>query len=477
MIKKISFLCLVALSTIACKKDFEEINTNPNAPTAVEPEFLLRQVSYDLGEQMSYEGFVAGNLLSQHFAMVDFNLFDRHSLSEPQLGGNPWPVLYSNLRDNETLLNLANSNSVYRVYQGPAMVLKAYIAMALTDIYGDVPYFQAVKAKEGIINPSYSSQEDIYLQDGGILDLLQKAESNMTNYQGGLPLNGDIIYGGDLSSWIKFANSLRIKALMRISGRLDVSAELQDIVDNGNYIKVASENATYQFTDGRPNNFRMANLRDGDFNSFTMSQTAEEIFAAFNDSNRVKTFYRTTNPSSTVYNGTLNGRNASDAISLDTISLPGIIFRENPGVLEANFITSWETAFFLAEGAEKGIISGSAKNFYEQGVTDCFTYWKTDIPSDYLSQGPALYGASNPLEQILTQKWMGNFINGYEAWVEYRRTGFPALKTVGASLNNNQFPVRMPYPTDEQALNSSNYNVAANNTDGNSVNFPVWWDN
>jgi len=67
-------------------------------------------------------------------------------------------------------------------------------------------------------------------------------------------------------------------------------------------------------------------------------------------------------------------------------------------------------------------------------------------------------------------------INGYEGWVEYRRTGFPQLKTIAASLNNNVIPIRMPYPSEEEALNSVNYTIASNKTEGNSINVSVWWD-
>ena len=133
-------LLLVIIIISSCTKDFEEINTNPNAPVDVQPELLLRKVLFDYQEQMSYEGFVAGNLLGQYFTAIDFNLFDRHSLTEPQFGGNPWDILYINLRDNEIILDKARSNPTFEVYEGPALILKAYMTAALTDIYGDVPY-------------------------------------------------------------------------------------------------------------------------------------------------------------------------------------------------------------------------------------------------------------------------------------------------------------------------------------------------
>ena len=140
-------------------------------------------------------------------------------------------------------------------------------------------------------------------------------------------------------------------------------------------------------------------------------------------------------------------------------------------------MTAWETYFLLAEAAEKGLISQNAQAYYEMGVQLAFEYWQTEMPSSYLTTGNATYGANgaNPLEQIITQKWIANTINGYEGWIEFRRTGFPQLKNVAASLNNGLIPVRMPYPADEAALNAVNYQAATANNK-NSVNSKVWWD-
>ncbi|MEO0339117.1 MAG: SusD/RagB family nutrient-binding outer membrane lipoprotein, partial [Bacteroidota bacterium] len=202
----------------SCTDDFQEINTNPNAPVDVQPSLLLRQVQWDYAEGMSYEGFVAGNLLGQYFTAIDFNLFDRHSLTEPQFGGNPWDVLYVNLRDNEIILQKALESPALAVYEGPARILKSYMSAALTDIFGDVPYSQALQGKAGIITPSYDNQEDIYTGPEGILDNLEKGIAAIETYQGAIALEGDIIYNGDLRAWVQFANALRIKYLMRISG-------------------------------------------------------------------------------------------------------------------------------------------------------------------------------------------------------------------------------------------------------------------
>lgn len=480
--KKINYI-ITAFSVLmlsACTKDFEEINTNPNAPIDAQPSLLLRQVIYNYGEEMSYEGFVAGNLLGQNLAMIDFNLFDRHNLSSPQLGGNPWPVLYKNLRDNQIILQKSGESAVFKVYEGPALILKAYMGAALTDIYGDVPFFEALNGKSGNTTPKYDSQEAIYTADDGVLDLLDQGIAALQNYTGAARLEGDVLFNGDLDSWIKFGNSLKIKYLMRISDRVNVSTELQTIFTAGNYIQFNVDNATYDFTSGPPNNFRMATLRSGDFNQYVMSLTSEEILKRLNDP-RIEVLFRSRSgdtSGTTPYVGILNGPDLSNTISVADYSLPGTIFRENTGVLDANFMTAWETSFLLAEAAQKGLIGGNAQLFYETGVRQAFEYWNTALPSNYLTTDSAAFGASgaNPLEQISTQKWIANTINGYENWIEFRRTGFPQLKTVAASLNGNAIPVRMPYPAGEQTLNSLNYGVAAGNTNGNSVNVKTWWD-
>tara|TARA_R110000765_G_scaffold298055_1_gene393160 strand:- start:1138 stop:2535 length:1398 start_codon:yes stop_codon:yes gene_type:complete len=460
---------------ISCTKDFEEINTNTNAPVTVQPSLLLRQVIYDYGEQMSYEGFTAGNLLGQYSTALDFNLFDRHDLKSPQLGGNPWPIFYQNLRDNEIILNLSQENTAFAVYEGPARIMKAYMAAGLTDLFGDVPYSEAFKGDTETVTPVYDSQESIYMDENGVFDNLDKGIAAIENYTGTIALDGDILFNGDLEGWIRFANSLKIKYLMRVSSKINVAAQLQIIVAEGNFIDDNSENAIFNFTDGEPNNFRLARLRIGDFNNYVLSETMDEILTGLNDP-RIDRLYRPfANSTDGGHNGLLNGIDASEGVSLADYSLLGTIFRENTGLLDANFMTSMETHFLLAEAAQKGLITADTETLYNTGVTQAFDYWQVDLPADYLTVDAAL-NDGNTVENIITQKWIANSINGYEGWVEYRRTGFPQLKTISASLNNNLIPIRMPYPSEEEALNSVNYTTASNNTEGNSINVPVWWD-
>jgi hypothetical protein len=477
--KKILYtIAIFTMLFTSCTKDFEEINTNQNAPVTVQPSLLLRQVIYDFGEQMSYEGFVAGDLLAQHRTALDFNLFDRHDLKSPQLGGNPWGIFYTNLRDNEIILKHSRTTTAFAVYEGPALILKAYMAAGLTDLFGDVPYFEAFNGIERTVTPTYDLQEDIYQNENGILDNLDKGIAAINAYAGSIPLEGDILYDGNLQSWIQFANSLKIKYLIRISGKVDVASKLQTIFNAGNYIKNNTENAVFDFTNSEPNSFRLAQLRVGDFNNFVLSETMEEILIDLND-DRIGAFFRPfANSTTRGFNGLINGINSSTtSIALADYSLSGTVFRDDTSALDANFMTAWETSFLLAEAAEKGLINSNSETLYNTGVTQAFEYWNTNLPTNYLD-GSASFNATGktPLEQIITQKWIASVINGYEGWIEFRRTGFPALKSVSASLNNGLIPVRMPYPAEEATLNQANYAAAADATNGNSLDIKVWWN-
>jgi hypothetical protein len=400
-------------------------------------------------------------------------------LAEPLYAGNPWPIIYRNLRDNEILLNKANQSPTFLVYKGPALVMKAYMTAALTDLYGDVPYSEALQGKSEIFAPKYDKQEAIYTGANGILKNLENAIIAMEAYNGTAKLEGDIVYNGNLQNWVRFANSLRIKLLMRISDKMNVSSQLQAIFTSGKYITNNTQNAIFKFSATPPNNFRITTARIGDYNLYIMSKTAEEILKNYNDP-RISLFYRPTSANPANFVGLQNGPDAAiTPVTLANNSLTGRIFREDGVNLKYNYSTAWETNFFLAEAAQKGLITTSAKALYDLAVTQGFDYWNVAMPANYLTTGPSVFNPASPdvLKLIITQKWIPNTINGYEGWIEYRRTGFPELKPVLASRNNGVYPVRMPYPQEEATLNGDSYKAAAATTNNNSINAKVWWDN
>ena len=148
-----------------------------------------------------------------------------------------------------------------------------------------------------------------------------------------------------------------------------------------------------------------------------------------------------------------------------------------PNGVDAQFMLYGELQFALAEAASRGLISGSAQTYYEEGITAMFEYYNTTMPATYLTQSVVALNGTDDLNKILTQKWVALINNGHEAWLNVRRTDLPQL-TVGAdNLNGDMYPVRYRYPESEQAANSGNYNMAVGQlSDGDTYNSKGWWE-
>ncbi|RMF28488.1 MAG: SusD/RagB family nutrient-binding outer membrane lipoprotein, partial [Bacteroidetes bacterium] len=250
------YLPLVAVLLLGCTKDFEEINTNPNAPEEVNPQFLLSNVIWNAANNNAVDAWNAGNFLGQLTARKDFNEIDRWDLRSNQ---ELWDKTYHLLKDLQLLIALGERENP--AYIGPALVLRAFLASTLTDLWGDVPYTDALLGDtEGNFTPRYDRQEDIYLGPEGILATLQRAVEALDEARGGLPLQGDVLFQGDLEKWVRFANSLRVRYLLRISKRVDVSAQLQALVNEGRLMQSNADNALVPYLSTAPNQWFVHNI-------------------------------------------------------------------------------------------------------------------------------------------------------------------------------------------------------------------------
>jgi len=204
------FMAILGLATfLGCTEDFEEINQNPNFPEQASPELLLpgvmRQMAYNWGSQGWEEGFT----VVQYGARLQFTSGDRYNWSPTS---NPYFDAYDSMRDIENILRDTKENPDQQNYYGVGLIVKSWIYSYLTDAYGDVPYINATKGiSEDNITPEFTPQQEIY---SGILGDLKNANDILTGEDN---ISGDILYGGDVYKWRKFANSLRLRLLMRIS--------------------------------------------------------------------------------------------------------------------------------------------------------------------------------------------------------------------------------------------------------------------
>jgi hypothetical protein len=165
---------------------------------------------------------------------------------------------------------------------------------------------------------------------------------------------------------------------------------------------------------------------------------------------------------------------------LTIVSKIGTMFRDEPDAAEATLMNYSELQFILAEAANRGLISGgdaAAQAYYEEGIATSFEFWNTAMPANYLTQPAVAYNGSNALELIIQQKWLANFLVGFEGWLDFRRTGLPALPEPLDNTNSGEVPSRFFYPNEEQLLNTANWQEAVNRMGGSdNINTKVWWE-
>jgi hypothetical protein len=460
----------------SCDQNFDRINTDPTAPTEVDPQFLLTNILWNVANNNTVDGWNAGNFLGQLTARYDFNEIDRWDI---RTNTELWNKSYLLLNDIKSLEELSGGNQSYK---GIALIMRAYLGATLTDLWGDVPYFDAIKGlDEGNFTPKYDSQEDIYTAENGILDNLETAADLLTQNLNGLPISGDIMYGGNIDQWIRLANSLRFRYLMRISSQVDVSQEMQSLVAEGMMFRNNGDNATIPYLSTAPNQWFVYTIRLGDYSDVGMSLTIEEKLKEFDDP-RLQHFFKPTpgsvDFSTQVYAGIPNGLGPESRSNWDkaNYSNGGDVFRDAPDAVNAMIMTEAELQFLLAEAVNKGLINGSEKAYYQAGILSAFAYYDLEIPSDYLQRPGVSYSPTSGLELIMTQKWLANFNNGYEGWLDHRRTGYPILKTAVDNTNNDLLPVRYRYPNSEQALNKANYDAAVSRMGGDTHDAKGWWE-
>lgn len=502
--KKIILFTVAMCTAIACDNDFEEINTNPNVPTTITPDLLLSGVIRNAVNDQVGEAWGIGNIVVQHTAKIQFVNEDRYLWGERN---GVWNMVYGNMRNVENIITIAsNAEPVQNNYLGVALVLKSWLFSLATDAYGDIPYTEATKGKsEGVYTTQYDTQESIY--NGILADL---ATANQILGSSSEAVRGDLIYGGSVANWRKFANSLRIRYLMRISNKRDVSADLRAIVDNpsANPVFESNEdNAELEYLASAPNQWPLYGTRVGSFDEFRLSKTLGDKLMALNDP-RLNVFARPTVNS--VSDGTPeivgvpNGLEDTQALSYNggpqNVSRVGYTFAclvcndtgqqpPVPNAMRGLIMTYAELQFLLAEARERDLITtGSAETYYSNGINANFDFYEEivpaeygidlTIPADYFAQADVAYSGTQAerLSKIATQKWIALFFNGLEAWFDWRRTGLPVLQPAVDDLNDGKIPVRYIYPLSEQTLNATGRAAAVSRQGEDNINTPVWWD-
>lgn len=469
----------IGFISVSCDRSLDEVNIDESRISDPVSAKLLVPIQYN----MASVNYMRANDFTFDIMQVslDFpnegNSLSRYYLTE-NTGAGFWNNSYKWLKQVKDLKEAAIEEKDAN-YQAIAMVLNAWIYSNLTDTYGDVPFSQAGKLDEGITQPKFDKQKDIYVQ---LLDDLKVANTLFVTNK---TLTGsDLFYKAEadangIINWKKFCNSLSLRLLTRIlkkNGEVNVYERIQEIVNNPATYPVFQSNAEtakLNITGVSPLLPPIARPQD-----FTTSRAASEFFVETlkaNNDPRLSMFFGQAKAIPSQQNIGYKGAPSGYAY--------GTVFTYQPSNMNQNLAKAplniliypyAELQFTLSELVNKGIIPGSAQTYYENGVKAAIEQWGATVPANYFSNPNVAYNGT--LDRIMLQKYVALFFVDQQQWFEKRRTGFPVLPNNGGLLNNGNLPQRLMYPPNPKVLNTANYQAAVQQMGGDNINIKTWWN-
>ena len=457
----LSVLAAVIAST-ACA-DLTSVNRNPNGPTDVEPPSILSNAIQTVvngvdgpNNDLDIRG---GGLWVQYYAEIQYRDEDKYIVRPGVDGG--WDFYNRGLEDFQRMIDKGVAAGVPN-WEAVGRIMKSYVFSVMTDAMGDIPYSEAFQGR-ALLTPKYDTQQAIYT---ALFADLAKASQEIDIDPGAIGFaSGDIMYGGDMTEWRKFANSLRLRLAVHLSNvdAATAQSEAQAAVAAGVFAS-NTDNAQLMYLASAPDqNPIYTNVHVDKRDDYGMSKTFVDSLLSWKDP-RLPVFAQLNNDTilaNRTYQGLPNGLNDGVGPALFYISRIGAFWRETPAAPLA-LLTYSEVLFLEAEAAERGWISGSAATLYADAIRASMEQYgiaTADIDA-YLAQPRVAYaGGAAGLTQIAYQKWLSLFTQGPEGWTEVRRTGVPAL-VPGPNAVLPSIPERLPYADNEQVLNRANVDAA-----------------
>lgn len=486
---------LVTLGLGSCKKslsDFGSVNNNPGATTAPVTSALLSNVlstiagyTWDAGGITTISG-----LYCQYFSETQYTDISVYNKEKPDwnyyfaASGNSFTTsgaLYNlktiiDYNTDKTTAKIAAANGSNADQIAIARILKAYIFSTLTDTWGDIPYSKALQGDAGIV--AYDTQQAIYT------DLFKELSAAVAQFDGGLTVSGDILFGGDETKWKQFANSLHALLALHLS-KVDPATgakEFQAALAASGGVIGAGQSITLAFPGG---NFLSPIYQYYDVTKrfdYAVSKTMTDWLATNSDPRGKSHIYGT----STI--GFPYGLSRGDAVTFANSNpkyaqlLKGA--DQSLGTDAFPIITSAEVFLARAEAAQLGwtTTDGTAASLYATGIQESFKFWgvyDATTYANYMASGNIDLSAGSALQKIQTQEWVTHYPAGARGWADWRRTGFPALTPAPAGVYPN-IPRRMAYGPNEYSYNPANVAAAAaqytSGGESDSQYGHIWWD-
>lgn len=491
-----SMMLVTALlfSSVSCKKDFLDVNT-PSDPTtmaisAVLPSTQLA-IGHTIGNNFQVFGSIWGQFWTQSPLASQYKTIEQYNPGAQDFD-RPWRILYADALTDLRYIQSKGTEQGLTQYVACAKILEAYSFQLLTDNFGDVPYSEALQAETGILSPKYDSQQSIYNA------IIQTAKDGIALADENDPIHpgvDDLFFEGDMHLWEKFGNTLLLKMYLRLSevDAAKAQAGIAALEADGAEFLSDGESAMIHYTTagGNTHPFYSEMLGTGGTQNAVASKTAMDYILGNNDP-RVDIFYFPAPNGSQV--GIPQGDYTLPAST--QVSKPGTytggyyLGDDDSKVAAVRFMTDYESYFLQAEATARGWLtaSGSAEDLYKSGIQANFNATGFDDASDtliydkntgelfYLSEPAIAYptggSVADQVKRIITEKWISMCgTQGDEAWIEWRRTGYPDFFTqsVNSLFGASVWPYRCLYPASEFTRNDKFPGQK-------KIEDKVWWD-
>lgn len=478
------YIIIIAGLIITSCSNMDDVNINTKAPTNVPSGSLFANASKNLFDQMTTPNVNrnAFRFFAQYWTETTYTDEANYNLGNRDVPGNHWGALYRNvLKDLDEVYQKTEANTDATLSEAQKTnqlavveILQVYTFHILVDTFGYIPYSESLDYNN--TTPAYDSGSDVYTD---LLIRLDEAISSLNTTAGTFD-SYDIIYNGDTSKWIKFANSLKLRMALRYSNvDENTASQLAQEAYNSGVLESTSDNAILYYTASSPNTNPIWENIDPTYSGrrdFVATNTLVNIMNSFEDPRR-EVYFRQ-NLGDGVYEGgpyALNGNTWTNSTQ------HGDVFFEP--TFPANLLTYTETEFNIAEAIERGYISGSAEEHYNAAITASINYWyniagidASGIAEAYIAQENVAYSTAdgNWDEIIATQKWIALYDQAFEGWSTYRKFGYPAMHLSGQTQLPT--PRRYTYPQEEPQLNGDNFTAASNALGGNELTSRIFWD-
>ncbi len=469
-------LAIAALILPGCKK-FLDVNENPNATEKAGEAQILPAVqanaAYVTGQYYQVFGGMWAQYWTQSQTSNQYKTIDSYASTASDFN-TMWSLMYAGgLSDTDSLISKRFVKKTAN-YAAIGYAMRAYIFQLLTDAFGDIPLKEALKGDKNL-SPTYDTQKEVY---DSIFVWLDRSISLADPDSDFTPGTDDLMGGGDMEFWIQFANTLKLRAYMRLS-EVDApraQAGIAAMYAAGAEFLSGDARVEYNTAGGNQNPLYAEMVGLSRVQNIRASSTAVDKFKANADPRLTKFYTLVSGVVQSTRQGSFDTTNTLRALSRPSPLLGGDARTDASASAPVKLISEAESYFLQAEAAARTWGTGNAQALYEAGIRASFLAYglTTANANTYIAGAGKWPGGGIPaqVKAIITQKYFAMCGNqNFEAWSEYRRTGYPdfLLDSYASVLPAGVKPARFLYPQTEQTRNR--------NFPGNKkIDEKVWWD-